>query len=158
MIVMLFWRFDWRKAIWLVLALVVAAGLSDWLTSGVIKPLVCRWRPTHEPALAGLIEVVNYYAGGRYGFVSSHAANTMSVAVLFSAIWRNNKATVALMAWVALNCYSRMYLGVHYLGDILGGLIIGGLVAWGIDGVLHRVGVDQKALEDAACVCPPAYS
>ena len=107
----------------------VAVGLSDFISSGIIKPWVSRLRPTHEPALAGMLHLVNGYTGGMYGFVSSHAANTMACALLFSLLYRNKYATVALMLWVALNCYSRMYLGVHYPGDIIGGLLVGALFA-----------------------------
>ena len=107
----------------------VAVGLSDFVSSGIIKPWICRLRPTHEPALAGMLHLVNGYTGGMYGFVSSHAANTMACALLFSLLYRNKYATVALMLWVALNCYSRMYLGVHYPGDIIGGLLVGALFA-----------------------------
>ena len=107
----------------------VAVGLSDFISSGIIKPWVSRLRPTHEPALAGMLHIVNGYTGGMYGFVSSHAANTVACALLFSLLYRNKYATVALMLWVALNCYSRMYLGVHYPGDIIGGLLVGTLIA-----------------------------
>jgi len=129
---LLFWRFGWKKALMMVLAVVAAAGLSDWISSGIIKHAVCRLRPTHEPALEGLIHIVRDYRGGMYGFVSSHAANTMAVSMTFSLIWRKWQATLPLMLWVALNCYSRMYLGVHYPGDILGGLVVGAVVAIGI--------------------------
>ena len=107
----------------------VAVGVSDFVSSGIIKPWVCRLRPTHEPELAGLIHLVNGYTGGLYGFVSSHAANTMACALLFALLYRNKYATVGLMLWVALNCYSRMYLGVHYPGDIIGGLLVGAVSA-----------------------------
>lgn len=107
----------------------VAVGVSDFVSSGIIKPWVCRLRPTHEPALAGMLHLVNGYTGGLYGFVSSHAANTMACALLFALLYRNKYATVGLMLWVALNCYSRMYLGVHYPADIIGGLAIGALMA-----------------------------
>ena len=107
----------------------VAIGLSDFVSSGLIKPWVCRLRPTHEPALAGMLHLVNGYTGGLYGFVSSHAANTMACALLFSLLYKNKYATIGLMLWVALNCYSRMYLGVHYPGDIIGGLLVGALFA-----------------------------
>ena len=107
----------------------VAVGVSDFVSSGIIKPWVCRLRPTHEPELAGLIHLVNGYTGGMFGFVSSHAANTMACALLFALLYRNKYATVGLMLWVALNCYSRMYLGVHYPADIIGGLAIGALMA-----------------------------
>ena len=64
----------------------VAVGMSDWICSGVLKPLVCRLRPTHEPALDPL-HLINGYIGGKYGFCSSHAANTMSVGLLFSLLY-----------------------------------------------------------------------
>ena len=124
------YRFTALLRVFIVLAgFAVAVGLSDFVSSGIIKPWVCRLRPTHEPALAGMLHLVNGYTGGMYGFVSSHAANTMACALLFSLLYRNKYATVALMLWVALNCYSRMYLGVHYPGDIIGGLLVGTLIA-----------------------------
>lgn len=136
---LLFWRFGWRKALWMVLAIGVAVGLSDYISSGIIKHLVCRPRPTHEPLLEGLVHIVNGYRGGHYGFVSSHAANTMSVALLYCLIWKNESHHEWwLMIWVVLNCWSRMYLGVHYPGDIIGGLIVGALVAAAVYAVLRR--------------------
>ena len=123
------YRLDIRQLLCLILAFALAVGLADWVSSGLIKPWVGRLRPTHEPALAGLVHTVRGYTGGLYGFVSSHAADTMAAALLFALLWRNKYATCGLMLWVALNCYSRMYLGVHYPGDILGGLMVGALSA-----------------------------
>ena len=124
------YRYTALLRVFIVLAgFAVAVGLSDFISSGIIKPWVSRLRPTHEPALAGMLHIVNGYTGGMYGFVSSHAANTVACALLFSLLYRNKYATVALMLWVALNCYSRMYLGVHYPGDIIGGLLVGTLIA-----------------------------
>ena len=107
----------------------LAVGAADFIASGILKDLIARPRPTRVPELEGVLHLVNGYRSGRYGFVSSHAANTMACALLFSLIWRNKIATIGLMLWVAANCYSRMYLGVHYPTDILGGLIVGSLVA-----------------------------
>ena len=107
----------------------LAVGAADFIASGILKELVARPRPTRVPELEGVLHLVNGYRSGRYGFVSSHAANTMVCALLFSMIWRKKIATVGLMLWVAANCYSRMYLGVHYPLDILGGLMVGCLVA-----------------------------
>lgn len=124
------YRYKALLRVFIVLAgFAVAVGLSDFVSSGIIKPWVCRLRPTHEPALAGMLHLVNGYTGGLYGFVSSHAANTMACALLFSLLYRNKYATIGLLLWVALNCYSRMYLGVHYPGDIIGGLLVGALFA-----------------------------
>ena len=113
----------------LIVVIAAAIGLADFISSGILKELVARPRPTRVPELEGVLHLVNGYRSGRFGFVSSHAANTMACALLFSLIWRNKIATIGLMLWVAMNCYSRMYLGVHYPTDILGGLIVGSLVA-----------------------------
>ena len=113
----------------MIVAIGLAVGAADFIASGILKDLVARPRPSRVPELEGVLHLVNDYRSGRYGFVSSHAANTMAVALLFSLIWRNKIATCGLMLWVAANCYSRMYLGVHYPTDILGGLIVGSLVA-----------------------------
>ena len=113
----------------MIVAIGLAVGAADVIASGILKDLVARPRPSRVPELEGMLHLVNGYKSGQYGFVSSHAANTIAVALLFSLIWRNKIATIGLMLWVAANCYSRMYLGVHYPTDILGGLIVGSLVA-----------------------------
>ena len=102
---------------------------------------MARPRPTRVPELEGVLHLVNGYRSGQYGFVSSHAANTMACGLLFSLIWRKKIATVGLMLWVAVNCYSRMYLGVHYPSDILGGLMVGALMAVVAYQVLLKFGV-----------------
>lgn len=113
----------------MIVMIVLAVGAADFISSGILKDWVARPRPTRVPELEGVLHLVNDYRSGRYGFVSSHAANTMACALLFSLIWRNKIATIGLMLWVAANCYSRIYLGVHYPTDVLGGIIVGSLVA-----------------------------
>ena len=125
----------------MIVAIVAAVGLADFIASGILKQWVARPRPSRVPELEGVLHLVNGYKSGRYGFVSSHAANTMACALLFSLIWRNRIATIGLMLWVAANCYSRMYLGVHYPLDILGGLMVGTAVAIVARWVLKRLGV-----------------
>lgn len=122
----------------------LAVGAADFIASGILKELVARPRPTRVPELEGVLHLVNGYRSGRYGFVSSHAANTMACALLFSLIWRNRIATCGLMLWVAANCYSRMYLGVHYPTDILGGLMVGALVAVVVYAMLVRYRLVEK--------------
>ncbi len=132
--------YGWRLLLLfcILVAFGIAAGGADFISSGIIKHAVCRFRPTQNPHLANLVHIVNGYRGGRYGFVSSHASNTMACALLFSLLYKNWKATVGLMSWVALNCYSRMYLGVHYPSDIIGGLIVGAAMALLVYWVLNR--------------------
>lgn len=129
----------------MIVVIALAVGAADFIASGILKDWVARPRPSRVPELEGLLHLVNGYKSGRYGFVSSHAANTMACALLFSLIWRNKIATCGLMLWVAANCYSRMYLGVHYPLDILGGLTVGALVAVGAFALLRSLGVVCRA-------------
>ena len=129
-----------RRSLWVLLAVVAAVGLADYVSSGLIKHWVCRPRPTHAAELEGLLHILNGYRGGRYGFVSSHAANCMALALSVSLLWRDWRMTLPLMAYAFLNCWSRMYLGVHYPGDILGGLLVGSLMALVAWWLLRRFG------------------
>ena len=130
-VVLLVWM--WRK--WGVRSLYVVVGialcilLSDQISSSLLKPLVARLRPTHNPEIADMIHIVNGYRGGLYGFVSSHAANAATFVTFTALIFRNNIYTILLSLWAFLTAYSRVYLGVHYVGDVLGGALIGILVA-----------------------------
>ena len=120
-----------RRHALLVLAMVaLAVLLADQVSSGLIKHLVERLRPTHDPSLENAVHIVNGYRGGMYGFVSSHAANFFAIATLVSFIMRHRLIVMALYGWGLAQCYSRMYLGVHYPGDILGGIIVGVLAGW----------------------------
>lgn len=119
-----------RHALLVLLMLVLAFVIADQVSSGLIKHLVERLRPTHDPSLGDAVHVVNGYRGGMYGFVSSHAANAFAAATLIALIMRHRLVTISLLAWATLQCYSRVYLGVHYPGDILGGVIVGVLAGW----------------------------
>lgn len=129
----------------MIIVIGLAVGAADFIASGILKDWVARPRPSRVPELEGVLHLVNGYKSGRYGFVSSHAANTMACGLLFSLIWRKKITTCGLMLWVAANCYSRMYLGVHYPLDILGGLIVGALVAWAAFVMLKSLGVVSGA-------------
>ena len=118
-----------KNAIWLILLLVACIVLADQISSSVIKDLVQRLRPTKEADLAPFLHIVNNYSGGLYGFVSSHAANTFGFALLSSLIFRNKLYSWSVFIWAGITSYSRIYLGVHYPSDILGGIIVGLSVA-----------------------------
>lgn len=127
-----------RRHALLVLAMIVLAFvLADQLSSGLIKHLVERLRPTRDPSLNHLVHIVNDYRGGMFGFVSSHAANSFAAATLITLVMRRWIIGVSLFAWSLMQCYSRVYMGVHYPGDILGGIVVGLLVGW-LVGLLLR--------------------
>ena len=104
---------------------VLLAGTVD---DTIVKPMVARFRPTHDPEIGMMVDVVDGYRGGKYGFFSAHAANTFSIAVFFSLLIRSRVLSVSLVLWSLVNCWTRIYLGVHYPGDILCGLLWGGIV------------------------------
>ncbi len=113
-----------------VLLIVASAGLcillAGTIDDTIVKPLVGRLRPTHDPEIGALVDTVNGYRGGLYGFFSAHASNTFSIAVFFSLLVRRRILAISLILWSLTNCWTRMYLGVHFPGDILCGLIWGG--------------------------------
>lgn len=117
-----------RHALLTLAMLVLAFVLADQISSGLIKHLVERLRPSQDPSLDNMIHIVNNYRGGKFGFVSSHAANSFAAATLIVLIMRHRLVTISLLTWAMLQCYSRVYLGVHYPGDILGGMVVGILV------------------------------
>lgn len=118
---------DW----WIfLLGIALTILLTDRITSGFMKPFFERLRPSQEPSLAGLVHLVDGYKGGKFGFASSHAANTFGTATFFFIVFKAARRYYAwLFLWAALLTYTRIYLGVHYPGDILVGGIIGVLAA-----------------------------
>jgi undecaprenyl-diphosphatase len=112
------------------IAIGVLVLLCDQISSGLFKDGFERLRPSREPALNGLVDLVNGKRGGKYGFVSSHATNSFGVAVFTLLLFRYRWYTIFILFWAALNSYSRIYMGLHYPGDILGGLILGAFLGW----------------------------
>lgn len=112
------------------IALVVGSAIfcvlfADGLVDGIIKQLAERWRPSNDPTFKYMVQVVDDIRLKGYSFCSAHAANTMSLAVFFSLLVRSKLLTITLVTWSLINCWTRLYLGVHYPSDILCGMIIG---------------------------------
>lgn len=127
---LLYFKKGWRKTVAVVLAIALVILIADQVSASIIKPLVERARPSHNESLQSTIHIVNGYRGGPFGFVSSHAANCFGIALLLAMIFKNRLFTWTMVVWTTLMCYSRIYLGVHYPGDIVCGAILGFLAAW----------------------------
>ncbi|MCW3785349.1 phosphatase PAP2 family protein [Plebeiibacterium sediminum] len=115
-----------------ILALIILVVLCDQISHQVFKHGFERLRPTHDPLLKDFVKIIHGYRGGKYGFVSSHATNTMGLAVLSSLLFRNKVYSIFIFIWALVISYSRIYLGVHYPGDVVGGLILGALIGFGV--------------------------
>ena len=128
-----------------ILMVVAAAGLcvllAGTIDDAIVKPFVARWRPTHDPEIGMLVDIVDGYRGGNYGFFSAHASNTFSIALFFSLLMRRRPFVIVMIAYSLINCWTRLYLGVHYPGDITVGLIWGALVGYGVYRLYCRVAV-----------------
>ncbi len=124
-----------KRCWWFFLAVGLVVFCSDQLSAHICKPFFQRLRPCYNANFQGLIYLPKGLAGGKYGFVSSHAANTFAVAAFLSAALRKNRnwMGVVLYLWAFISSYSRIYLGFHYPGDILCGALLGiliGIILW----------------------------
>jgi undecaprenyl-diphosphatase len=127
--VFLIWKYR-RNSVWIFVSVIVLILLSDQFAN-FLKEGVRRYRPCKDPEIGYLVHIVNGYCRSSYGFVSGHAANSFALATFLSLIFRNKWATIGLFIWAAMVSFSRVYLGVHYPGDVLGGAVLGVLLAWG---------------------------
>jgi len=121
-----FWKKD---ALWLAIALILCIVICDQVASGVFKNLVHRLRPSHAQHLKGMVHLVRNYSAGKYGFASSHASNAFGFATLSALILHRKLYSYFIFGWASMTAYSRIYLGLHYPLDIVGGIIIGVLAA-----------------------------
>lgn len=147
---------NYKKQSWIwLLAIGCTILLADQITSSLMKPFFERLRPSHDPVLAEQVFLVNRYRGGKFGFASSHAANTFGIATLMWLLLKKYRPWIGLLfLWTLLVGYTRIYLGVHFPGDILAGFSVGFLcavISYFLFGIL------KNYLDRRAGLSPPSY-
>ena len=132
-LVLLFFAYKKSENIKIFLFFLVSIALlitmADQSSVHLFKNVFERLRPCHCEQIRNSIHIVNNHCGGQFGFVSSHATNTFALAIFMSLFFKNKVVSLLLIIWAIIVAYSRIYLGVHYFGDVLGGAILGGVIA-----------------------------
>lgn len=133
-------NFHWKVVLCYVAAIALTITFADQMCSIIIRPVVARLRPANpENPIVDLVHIVNGYRGGSYGFPSCHAANSFGLAMYVVFLFRKRWLSVFIITWAVLNCYTRIYLGVHYPGDLIVGGIIGGFGGWLFCTIAHKI-------------------
>jgi undecaprenyl-diphosphatase len=128
----LVFKYKWRS-VYIFIAVALLVTLADQISTNVFKEGIKRLRPSHVESLQHAIHLFvrengEVYRGGQYGFVSSHAANSFALATFLHFLFKRRWFSITIFIWAAIVSYSRIYLGVHYPGDIAGGALLGYLI------------------------------
>ena len=137
LVILVFKKLPWRSFFLFLLFVAMLLFVTDFVSVHAIKSTVMRLRPSHNPELVDQVKMVvdengNLYRGGKFGFFSNHTSNNFGVAVFFFLVMKPLRRgySILLFTWVSLIAYSRIYLGVHYPGDIVAGALYGAVAAW----------------------------
>jgi len=125
----LFYKTLKKEAFIVLLFFILTMVVCDQFSSGLIKPFFERPRPTHHPDFKDLVDIVHGHRGGGFSFISGHATNSFGFAVFLSLIFRNRWVTLVSFVWATVISYSRIYLGMHFISDVVGGVLAGTLIA-----------------------------
>ena len=120
---------NWKEIVCVILAISLLFFFTEHISSGFFKPFFHRFRPTHHPDFMDQVDIVYNYRGGLYGFISSHAANSFGFATFCALIFRNKLFSCTFFLFAFLNAYSRIYIGVHFISDIIVGAFVGMVIA-----------------------------
>ena len=133
-------NFHWKVALCYVIAIALTITFADQMCNSFLRPLVGRLRPSNpENPIADLVYIVNGRRGGGFGFPSCHAANSFGLAIFLICLFRKRWLSIFIVLWAFTNSYTRLYLGLHYPGDLVAGAIIGGFGGWLFYFIVHKL-------------------
>ncbi len=119
-----------KQFLFFLLFVAILITLTDQASVHLFKNVFKRLRPCHCNEIKNMIHLVNNHCGGKYGFISSHSTNAFGLFVFVSLFFKRKKLTIIFILSASLVAFSRVYLGVHYFGDIIAGAIVGTLIAF----------------------------
>lgn len=121
----IFKDYNWKIILACLVTLSIILLVTDGVCAHIIRPIVGRMRPSNlDNPISGMVHIVDGHRGGRFGFPSAHSSNTWGLTFFVCYLFRRHWLSIFMAAWACLVCYSRMYLGVHYLGDTIAGMLL----------------------------------
>ncbi len=146
-------RYNKKGILFILVGIGLVVLLADNIHRELFKEVFQRLRPSRNSSLEEMIHLVvppwqeEFYKGGKYGFISGHASNFTGIAVFVARFLNLNKNwSLAVFFWALLICFSRIYLGVHYPGDIAGGIILGVLTGTFVSFIANKYFPIQKTI------------
>ena len=153
---------NWKEIVCVLVAIIFLIFLTDQISSGFFKPFFHRFRPLYHPDFMDQVKIVFNDRFGPYGFISSHAANSFGFATFCALIFRNKIFSCTIFLFALLNAYSRIYIGVHFISDVVVGAFVGMLIAFLIYLIYNWVRrrwlyIENKQLKEPICSVRETY-
>lgn len=151
----LVYKKGWKESLMVLVGIALVVTLCDQFASGLCKPMFERFRPTHHPDFISEVETVFNYRGGRFGFMSSHSSNAFGFATFMVYLFRHWLFSLTIYLWALVTAYSRIYLGVHFISDVVPAILFGILFGY----VVYRLYKWARLkLMARSCVPTPHYT
>lgn len=121
-----------RQTIIIILFTAVLITITDQVSLHLFKNMFMRLRPCSNPHIMNMVHIVNDYRSGAYSFTSSHATNFFGIAIFFIGLLGKKVKyfTPLILLFVSFIAYTRIYLGVHFVGDVIAGALVGSIIGY----------------------------